>query len=1072
MNFGLSKTHARLASGVAILALSAGASMAQEGVEQVTVTSTRLQAAGFDAPTPTTVVGAADIQAQAKPSVFDTLTNLPMVQGSTGAAAQAGTTSNGLIGLSAIGCRGLSPLRSLVLLDNQRFVAANLNGTVDVSQMPQMLIQRVDIVTGGASAAWGSDAVACVVNFVTDKKYEGFKMNAVAGLSGYGDMGNVTFQAAAGTSFAGGRGHIETAVEYSYNDGLLPRYPQSQQHTGLPGNIGGRDLSRTSGTASYGSTPSQTPAGQPQSFYGPLRMQTQFAAYGLVQNGPKAGYTFGSNSVAYPEPLAGSCTRNATGGLVGAIGGICFGTPTAPGDTVDTREFTQGLINPLTRGSVYVRASYDLTPDTQIYATLTYSGVRTENTPAQGNSDKSGFIHCDNAYLPQTGLFGVGLTAAQTMTACLTAYPTPAGKNIFDNGVGVPFGSNWANILTDQNMHIFRQTRRYVVGGEGVFDLFGKNWNWNSYFEHGEGNTSVKIYNMPLSNTPVNPATGNPDNTLLSRFNLAQDAVVNAAGNIVCRNTLAQSFGCVPFNPMGNSPINPAAQAYFDNQQVPAAQNQHISSIQTNRQESFDFSVNGSPFEDWAGPVSVAAGYAYREEHYSQRSDPYAAGVTASTPATVNEPCTDPFIDCGLTTWGPLGAYNAGNYKNGRGTYHVNEVFLEFGVPLLNDQFWGKIDADIAGRHARYSTAGDANTWKVGLVWETPLPGVRLRATQSRDIRAPNLSELEPPPVGANGSFNNDFTPSSNPDNNHNMISVTSGNLFLKPERSYTTEAGIVWQPDFIPGFQASVDYYRIGLAKAIFSYGTQNIEDQCFFQSTGVIPFGNWCAQTAIRTANGQPQSLAVPGRVTDPNNVVQIIAQPFNAATMVTDGFDIETSYTFDLEDYDVPGNFTLRSLINHISKFTFSSGIPGTQQNQELAGAVNAGNNGQTYTQFGGDIFNYKIYETQSYQNDIWGFDLTERWDSPGVSTTNRNYLVCAPGTCPAPTIQTPTINFNKVDSMFYFDLGLHWNMSPATQLYTKIDNVTNIRPPDIGQQDNNQVLYDVIGRMFRVGVRLNY
>ena len=1000
MIFGLTKTRARLAGGAAILALSAGAAMAQESVEQVTVTSTRLQQAGFDAPTPTTVVGAADIEAQAKPSVFDTLTNLPAVQGSTGAAAQAGTTSNGLIGLSAIGLRGLSPLRTLVLVDNQRFVAANLNGTVDVSQMPQMLIQRVDIVTGGASAAWGSDAVAGVVNFVTDKNFEGFKMNAVAGLSGYGDMGNVTFQGAAGTAFAGGRGHFETAVEYSYNDGLLPRYPQGQQHTSLPGNIDGRDLSRTSGTASYGSTPAQTPCAiaasgstpasncQAQSFYGPLKMQTQFAAYGLVQSGPKAGMTFGSGGVAYPEPLAGSCTRTATGSLVGAIGGTsCFGTPTAPGDQIDTHEFTQGLINPLTRGSFYTRVSYDLSPDTEMYATLTYSGVRTENTPAQGNSDKSGFIHCDNAYLPQTGLFGVGLTAAQTQAACLAAYPTPAGGNINDNGVGIPFGSNWANILTDQNMHIYRQTRRFVLGGDGIFDAFGSKWNWASYFEHGESDTSVKIYNMPLSNTPVDPATGKPDNTLLSRFNLAQDAVVNAAGNIVCRNTVAQTFGCVPFNPFGSDPINPAAQAYFDNQNVPAGQLQHISSIQTNRQESFDFAVNGSPFSDWAGPVAVAAGYAYREEHYSQRSDPYAAGVTASTPATVNEPCTDPFIDCGLTSWGPLGAYNAGNYKNGRGTYHVNEAFVEFGVPLLNDNFWGKVDADIAGRHARYSTAGDANTWKVGLTWDTPLPGIRFRATQSRDIRAPNLSELEPPPVGANGSFNNDFVPSSSPDNNHNMISVTAGNLALKPERSYTTEAGIVWQPEFLPGFQASIDYYRIGLAKAIFSYGTQNIEDQCFFQTTGQIPFGNWCSQAAIKTANGQPQVVQVAGgpagsagRVTDANNVIQIIAQPFNAATMVTDGFDIEASYSFDLEDYDVPGSFTLRSLINHISKFTFSSGIPGTQQNQELAGAVNAGNNGQTYTQFGGDIFNYKIYETQSYANDVWGFDLTERWDSP--------------------------------------------------------------------------------------------
>ena len=137
-------------------------------------------------------MSAADLEAQAKPSVFDTMTHLPALQGSTGAGDKAGTTTTGLIGLSALGLRGLSPAAHPGSVDSQRVVAANLNGTVDVSQMPQMLIQRVDVVTGGASASWGSDAVAGVVNFVTDKKFEGFKVNAVAGLSDYGDMGNVT----------------------------------------------------------------------------------------------------------------------------------------------------------------------------------------------------------------------------------------------------------------------------------------------------------------------------------------------------------------------------------------------------------------------------------------------------------------------------------------------------------------------------------------------------------------------------------------------------------------------------------------------------------------------------------------------------------------------------------------------------------------------------------------------------------------------------------------------------------------------------------------------------------------
>ena len=1100
MNYGLTKTRVRLAGGAAILALSAGGALAQEGVEQVVVSSTRLQAAGFDAPTPTTVISSADLEAQAKPNVFDSLKDLPAMQGSTGASAQAGTTTNGLLGLSALGMRALSPLRTLVLIDGQRVVAANLNGVVDVSMIPQMLIQRVDIVTGGASASWGSDAVAGVVNFVLDKKFEGFKSNIFGGGTGYGDMGNITIQAAAGSSFWGGRGHFETSVEYSYNDGLLPRYPQNVfQHTALPGNIGGRNLSRQSGTSSY-SADTTTPAGAPRSFYGPLRQQVNFAAYGLVTSGPKRFTTFGQNSQAYPLALAGNCFKDLNNNLQGGINNSCFGTPSNPGDQINTHEFTQGLINPLTRGNLYGRVSYDLTPDTEIYATLLYSGARTENTPAQGNSDKSGTIKCDNAYLPDTGLFGAGLNALETQSACLRGYApsfnqvgvnAPGTANFANaaaaNGLG--FGSNWANILTNQNMHIYRQTRRATVGADGGFGLFGKDWRWSTYIEHGESDTSYKIYNMPLSNAPFDPSTGLV-NQNLSRFNLAQDAVMQG-GNIVCRNTIAQAFGCVPYSPFGNDPINPGAQAYFDNQNGIGGSTNGNNIVQTNRQEAFSFTVNGSPFELWAGPVAVAAGYDYREEHYSQRADPYAGGVnypgygldgigTSSTPPTTTEPCTDPFVDCGFSSFGNIGAYNAGNYHSGRGTYHVNEVFVEFGIPLLNDQFWGKMDLSVAGRHARYSTAGDANTWKVGIGWDTPIPGIRVRALQSRDIRAPNLSETNLPSAGANGGFSNQFT--KNP-TNQNILGVIAGNTNLKPERAQTTEVGIVWQPDFIPGFQASVDYYRIGIKGAILSFNSQELENLCYFSElpssdpTSIRKTNpDQCSTDIIRTANNIQQSATnVGGPLTGsgivPSQVFAIVGKTFNAATVTTDGFDFEAGYTFDLQDYDVPGTFSLRTLVNHTSKYILDTGVPGTQRNSELVGNVSAGNNGSTYNGYGGAILNWKMQQTQSYQNDVWGIDLTERWLS-GAITTNRNTLVCAPGTCPVPTAQTPTINFNRVSSMFYLDVGMNWNYSERTQFYTKVDNIANTRPPDIGTQDNNQVLYDVIGRMFRVGVRFNH
>ena len=1082
MNYGLTKTRARLAGSAAILALSAGAAMAQEGVESVVVSSSRLQAAGFNAPTPTTVVSAADLEASAKPNIFNAITELPALQGSTGVSYNTGSTTTGLIGLSALGMRGLSPLRTLVLLDGQRVVGGNFNGAVDVSQMPQMLIQRVDVVTGGASASWGSDAVAGVINFVTDKKFEGFKMNASAGLSTYGDMGQTLMQMAAGTSFLGGRAHFSVAAEYSYSDGLLPRFPQAQQHSANAVNIGGRNLGRISGQASYAND-SVTPAGQPRTSYYNIVQSTQSFAYSGITNGPKRFQTFTAQGQPYQLDLAGACYVTPTGTLVNAINNTCIGTPQDPGDQNSTRQFTQGLVDPITRGDIYMRLSYDLTPTTEIFATLNYGISRTQNTPAQGNSSKTGMtMRCDNAYLPATGLFdndirGVGFQApitagsgiSQTQANCLTFYPTNA----------IQYASDWANIPLAQQMFLLRTQRRYVVGGNGTFDLFGKTWSWDSYFQHGEGSTSIKIYNMPLSGAPLVGGTGattaggaGSQNGNFSRFNLAQDAIVNSQGNIVCRNTVAQQHGCVPFNPFGGDNLSNGQIAYFDNQNGPGGTTLGPTAIMTQRQEAFSFAVNGSPIELWAGPVAVAAGYEYREEYFTERVDPYSGGITASTPATVNEPCTDPFIDCGLTTNGALGAWNAGNYQNGRGIYHVNEVFMEVGIPLLDDAFFGKIDLTLAGRHARYSQADKgANTWKVGITWDTPIPGIRVRALQSRDIRAPNLSELFAPPQGLNGGVDNLFTGVTG----QQVRQLNEGNTFLQSEKSQTTEVGIVWQPDFIPGFQASVDYYRIGIRGVIQALGLQQVMLLCY---NAVVAGGTsvYCNQDAITTANGQNISFANPGSPprgvagTVPSQLTAVHSKAFNASTLVVEGFDIEASYQFDLQDYDIPGQFTFRSLAGNISKFISDSGIPGTQRNTELAGVLGGGGNSQTYNQSGGNTLTWKLQETQSYQNDVWGITVTERWYAGG-RFTNKNTLVCAPGTCPAPTTQTPTINFNKVSSILYLDVGLNWNVSDKTQLYTKVDNVTNIRPPDTGGQNPNNTLYDVIGRMYRVGVRFS-
>jgi outer membrane receptor protein involved in Fe transport len=1103
--YGLKKTRARLAGGAAILALSAGAASAQQGVEQVVVTSTRLQAAGFNAPTPTTVVSAADLEASAKTTVFDTLTQMPALQGSTGTGYNTQNTSNGLMGLSALGLRGLSPIRTLTLLDSQRVVPANLNGVVDVSMMPQMLLQRVDVVTGGASASWGSDAVTGVINFVTDKKFEGFKLNAMAGRSTYSDMGNVNFQAAAGTSFAGGRGHYEIAAEFAYNDGLLRTHPLDAIST-HPTDFGGRNLWYNSSTANFGApavnaagviTSNPTTClgsnavgcgvGQPQFFYGPMAQNGY--QLGQITNGPKAGTSIGNNGQAFQFQLAGACAGQLLNGgagskTVGSFNGQCFGTPANPGD--QTAAFNSTLVMPLTRGNIYQRVSYDLSPNAEIYATLNWAESRTQTVPAASGNSGTRSVNCDNAFLPSTNIFGTNLSAAATLAACNAAYAGAgfAGNAPIGPGLGTQtlagvqsfgFSDGLQNIPNQTSVQTLRSQRRYVVGGEGNFDVFGKTWNWDSYFEHGESDMGLRVYGNLLNKNGFGQRNAAGILTTVSngqRMTLAQDAIVNASGQIVCRNTIGQLNGCVPLN-VFLSAAAPAlgATQYVLGQNTPIGTRAGSSAVQTTRQEAFSFSVNGLPIEDWAGPVAVAAGYEYREEHYSQRGDPYGAGISASTPATINEPCTDPSVNCD-----PLfsGSWAAGNYANGRGTYHVNEVYVEVGVPLLNDSFWGKMDLDLAGRHARYSTAGDANTWKVGLTWETPIPGIRLRALQSRDVRAPSLQEIAPPLTGVNVNISNDFQ-AGRP--SLNILGQTTGNPALKPERSQTTEVGLVWQPDFIPGFQMSVDYFRIAVQGYSVQLSAQQVEDQCF---NGNLTF---CEQNIIKTANGVNQSTANPGgppagsSAVAANQVTAVVSAPFNAASVVTDGFDIEAGYMFDLQDYDVPGQFTLRSLASHISKFLLNNGplIPNTMANQEFAGYINSsrvsGPAALSYGQSGGTVFTWKLDETQSYQNDVWGFNLTERWFAPGTSQL-KNFLVCQPGTCPAPTIQTPTINFDKVDAVFYLDAGANWHVNEKTQLYVKVDNIANTMPPDDGLNTPANDVYDVIGRMYRIGMRFNY
>ncbi len=1108
MIYGLTTTRARLAGGVAIVALSAGAAFAQgqatTGVEQVVVSSTRLQQAGFNAPTPTTVLSAAELQKQAQPNIFEAVTQLPALEGSSGVTYNTGSTTTGLQGLSSLNLRGLGIIRTLTLVDGQRIVPANPNGAVDVSQIPQLLIQRVDVVTGGASASWGSDAVAGVVNFVTDKRFEGFKFNASAGISTYSDVGTGVLEGAVGSSFLDGRGHFEAAATFHHSDGVEPRLPVSYNQFAPHIYPGGREFFSQIGSASYslnssGVGLSGAPAGYtgPRTIYGDLAQNINNYPYVMVNSGPMQGTVFGANGQASKFDYAGGCTPNqngkfaGSGTVAGAIGSTCFGTASDPGDQT-ARQFTHSLIDPITRGTVYSRLSYDLTDNTEVYATIMLGNVRTRNIPAQGNSNKGNIgVKCDNAFLPQSGMFGIGLDYAQTIAACNTLYGASAYDGVTANGLagldskgnpltnqdgslagpiptanggpmqGFSVTTTNGNMNLDQIVNIQRDMRRYVVGGNGGFSLFGKDITWDSYFEHGENDTAVHIWNMPLKN----------------RFNLAIDSIQLANGDIVCRDPVARANGCVPFNPFGTSMPSPAAIVYIDNQ----AHGNRVGGPEMRqfmRQEAFGLNFNSTPFANWAGDVSLAFGIDYREEAFTQTADPYAGGITASTPASYLYPCTDPSIDCqasgGATGHVNPGNWNAGNYTSGGGNYHVSEVYAEAGVPLFDDATFGKADLDVAGRFEKYSTAGDIVAWKVGATWDTPLPGVRLRALQSRDVRAPNLADLALPRQTLNGGFCNLF---ADPTCTTSQVAggTNAGNPLLKPEKGQTTQMGVVYQPDWLPGFQASFDYYRIAVKGIIAASDQQQTETLCFQGITA------YCSQTFIQTKNGQPQTKTVgqQGLVGDPNQVLSLTSVPFNSAGLLTDGFDVEASYQFDLINWGLPGDFVARLLANHTMKYISDPFQPG-QFATEQAGVLGGGFNSATYSQGTGNVLTWKVTATQSWQGEKVGLTLTERWFADGVMNGKwLDYGIVSPGSrtvvcttgCPTATNQLTTVNSQYVPSVIYMDIGTTYNWTDSTQFYLKVNNAFNTSPPNTGGSEVNNTLYDVIGRFYQVGIRIN-
>jgi outer membrane receptor protein involved in Fe transport len=914
-------------------------------VDTIVVTGTRLQASGFTTPTPVTVLGAGAVEDRAKVNIADVLNEIPSFQPSSG-AQQATRNITATFGLATVDLRGLGAARTLVLVDGRRFVPIAPSGVNDVSVIPTNLIDRVETVTGGASAAYGSDAVAGVVNFILRDRLEGIRASAQTGTSQHGGAQEWAINLAVGHGFANDRIHVIAGLDWHKNLGISTPYKRDWGAS-EPGFVGlGADR----------------PAGVPANVLGYGEHFSAMTTGGIITSGPLKGTAFGPGGTPY---------KFNYGSLVGPslmLGGDNFGY---------SDNSYRNLLHPTENLSTLARISFDVTPTTTVYVEGSYAYERVPGFGTGARTPAPFVVSINNPYLPDS--------VRQQMQA--------AGVTTFNMGRYTLEGGTSHNVTTN---NVFRG----VIGAKGT--IFG-DWKWDIYGETGEtlGHNdyhtiiATRLYQAVdvirgANGQPVcAPITTNP-------YYLAADPVKRQA----ILNTTNAS--CAPFNIFGPGQASQEAANY-----IQTTFNQRILTVQN----SAAASISGSPFSTWAGPVSVAFGGEARRDGASQNANDF--GINA-----------------------------AGDFVNLvplNGSQNVYEFFGETGIPLLKDSPLGKaLDFNAAVRQTHYEYSGWVTTWKVGGVYE-PTDWLRIRATESRDIRAPRITELFQ--VGAANGAN-----LTNPTNGFSAAvpTLAGGNPNLKPEVANTFTGGFVITPKWglLDGLRLSMDYYHIALNGAIGTVGAADIINRYYNlhmqQYASFFTFDN------------------------SPIGFSRITTSFLNLNEILADGVDAEIAYRAPIDRLGAPGRLNISSQITWANRMQTIDSSSGTTVVTNRVG-VNSG--GGPIPRWRANVtFDYSLgrFATTVQMRAFSGFEINPNLIGPDSPAYN-------------PKLQN-SVNINRAPGMAYWSLSARYDIirkgDQQLQVFGVIDNLFDKDPPisGVALTSFSGIPYDFIGRDFKVGVRL--
>lgn len=840
-------------SGLAFAAPAYAQSQPEESEEDVVVvTGTRIQTPGTTSSSPITSVGTTELQYQQSSEVEKVLRNLPITVPGDGQ-----NTNNGTAGATTIDLRDLGPQRNLIMIDGKRVTPYNIDGIVDVSIVPAAMLERVDIVTGGASAVYGSDAISGAINFVLKRNFEGVEVGTEYSYTGEGDGATYNAFVALGAALPDDRGNVAMAITYAKREGIQ---------------FGARDYGRVGVSSGSGAGLGITGAAEPANCGGPNTVPT----------------TFGGSGTTVPTRIS-SIPAGTTAANIGlqvrddrTLGAFCNQFNFNPYNYYQTPQERFG-------GVAY--GNYAITDNVEAYGRLMYSAinVRQQIAPSGIFAGTRVLLPLGNPFLSaaaRTELinrFEAGRAAGAASPTVLTAASAnPVAGSWYDNnGNGVVDVADTVSVTLGRRTVEFgeRSTTYDNNYFQLVFGLRGTladTFDWDLSFQHGESdrtNVSAGYTNIENLKGAINSVS-------------ATSCVAPTGGPRGGSAGGVQTATCVPidmFGPAGS--ITPAMVGYSA---ATALEQQNY------RQTMVSASIAG-PVEaiqlPWAqNPLSLALGAEYREEFGSTTPDECLKLAPASC----------------------LGGAG-GNTLPIVGGYSVQEFFVEAILPIAEDlPLFSGLDLELGYRYSNYDPTGVNTTWKAGFNWSVT-DTFRVRVMQQQAVRAPNVGELAAPltsgldnavrdPCSSNQPAG-DRTPALRtlceatgmtaaqvwtvPNIEAGQINTFAGTNLARlpePETADTITIGFVWQPDFIPFVKSPVitlDYYEIRIEGYIDELSAQEVLNLCYGQGNRAF-----CGQ--VRRLNGT---------LTERGSGIEAFTQNLNYA--LVEGMDLTVGFGLELPE-----------------------------------------------------------------------------------------------------------------------------------------------------------------------------